>query len=78
VAFRDFPDHHEFNRSDTESISTWGRDADPDFLICTHKDLVKLNVDRLARFPLFALTIEIEVTQGLEELESLLRQIEVA
>lgn len=75
VAFREFPDHHDFDRSDIESILRWADEARPELLICTHKDLVKINVDRLGEYPLYALAIDVDVIDGLAELESRLQQI---
>ena len=75
VAFHVFPDHHEFTRSDIESIGTKLRDATVDLCVCTHKDLVKINVDRLAGIPLYALQIELSVFEGKAELENQLLKL---
>ena len=75
VAFREFPDHHEYTRSDVESIGEWARHDQPDLIVCTHKDLVKLNVDRIAGVRLYALQIELDALDGMEELEQRLQMI---
>ena len=38
-------------------------------MLCTHKDLVKLNVDRLGDLALWAVDIELEILEGQEVLE---------
>ncbi|MCA9216400.1 MAG: tetraacyldisaccharide 4'-kinase [Planctomycetales bacterium] len=60
VAFWEYPDHHEFTRSDLDTIQSRAQTARPDLLVCTHKDLVKLNVDRIAGVQLLALLINVE------------------
>ena len=75
VSFRVFPDHHEFTRSDIQSIGKELIDAGTDLCICTHKDLVKLNVDRLGSVPLYALQIELDVMAGKEQLEKKLQEV---
>ena len=75
VAFREFPDHHKFKRSDIQSISECLLGANIDLCICTHKDLVKLNVDRIASVPLYALQIQLEIASGQELFEQRLQEI---
>ena len=50
-------------------------ESQADMAVCTQKDLVKLNVERLGEMPLYALAIELEVTSGLDQLESKLESI---
>ena len=69
LAFREFPDHHRYDRADVESLSAWAEGLDVEAIVCTHKDLVKLGVDRLGRKPLWALSIGIEFLAGQTELE---------
>jgi tetraacyldisaccharide 4'-kinase len=70
VDFRDFPDHHPYERSDVDELGGWARSLDVQLLVCTHKDLVKLRLDELGNKPLWALEIEIEFLAGRVELES--------
>ena len=65
--FREFPDHHDYARSDIDAICDWISEVGPDMVICTHKDLVKFNVDQLAGVPLRALIVELSVLNGEEE-----------
>jgi len=75
VGFREFPDHHAFSRDDVEALRTWAKENDSDMVVCTHKDLVKLDIDDLAEMPLFALLVELKLLKGrsqfIEHLESI-------
>jgi tetraacyldisaccharide 4'-kinase len=64
VAWREFPDHHNYTREDVASLSQWGQQAD--ILVCTRKDLVKLRVPTLGGVPLWAVNIEIGFLTGEE------------
>lgn len=75
VGFREFADHHTYTRGD---IGGLGRDAErlgADTLVCTHKDLVKVGVERLGETPLRAVAIEAELTVGRDALEVRLREL---
>ena len=45
VAFREFPDHHGYDRADVESLIGWAEGLEVRAVICTHKDLVKISLD---------------------------------
>ncbi len=70
VDFREFPDHHAYGRQDIELLTTWANSLDVEMLVCTSKDLVKLQTDRLGRRPLLALVIELEILAGRDKLEA--------
>jgi len=67
VEFREFPDHHPYAREDVQSLITWADNLDVEAIVCTHKDLVKLGVDRLGRRPLWALVVGLEILSGQSE-----------
>ena len=72
----EFPDHHIFDEADMAEIQRWVQQAGPfDVLLCTHKDLVKLNVDRLAGCPLFAFSIQMAFPNGADALEVKLQNV---
>ncbi len=71
--FREFPDHHRYNRMDMESLQQWAKDLPVDAVLCTHKDLVKIGVKQLGGKTLLALAIGIKFHCGQHELEELLR-----
>ncbi len=64
VDFRTFPDHHDYDRSDVESLAGWARDRAVDLVLTTQKDLVKLRTTHLGAVPLRALRIGLEITAG--------------
>ena len=75
VHFREFPDHHRYDRSDVESLAAWAESADIEAVVCTQKDLVKLQIDRLGRHPLRALRVGLEILSGREALEKKLHTL---
>jgi len=70
VDFREFPDHHPYSRADLESISAWAERLKVAAVICTQKDLVKINLDQMGKFPLWAIRVEIDFFTGQDVLES--------
>ena len=75
--FRAFSDHHAFDAGDVASLADWAEACVADALVCTHKDLVKLNVDRIGDRPLWALEIGMEVLAGREALEQVVTPLVV-
>lgn len=70
VGIKALPDHDRYSRETVVEIDNWLRSLnDPSIeLICTHKDLVKLQTDRLAGHRVSALLIDIRFTVGEGEL----------
>ncbi|OYP35157.1 tetraacyldisaccharide 4'-kinase [Rhodopirellula sp. MGV] len=65
------PDHVDYDRSTVDEIVAWVRTLGKiDALVCTQKDLVKLQCDRLGGVPVRALTIEasLEPNEAFEQL----------
>lgn len=75
VEFREFPDHHRYTPDDIESLARWANGLDVSAVLCTCKDFVKINRDRLGGKPLSAVQIEMEFLGGQEALESLLEKL---
>jgi len=75
VAFREFADHHAYGRGDVASLADWADRLDVAAVVCTHKDLVKLGVERLGHRPLWAVTIGIEFLTGQADLEARLAAV---
>ena len=71
----EFPDHHLFSRDDLARIESLTEQYPARAIVCTHKDLVKLNIDRIANCPLFALKIDAVLTSGREALENRIKQL---
>jgi len=74
-AFREFPDHHLYDRADVESLVDWAAKLDVAAVACTHKDLAKLELDRLGDRPLWALVVGIEFLDGQDEFEQQLAML---
>jgi tetraacyldisaccharide 4'-kinase len=75
VGFREFPDHHAYDRADIEALAEWAERLDAALLVCTAKDLVKLRVERVGTRPLWAIGIELEILAGLNDFETLLEPL---
>lgn len=73
VAWREFPDHHQFTREEVEQLGAWAQEAD--FAVCTRKDLVKLQVASFGNTPLWALDVELEFHTGEQELQQLVLEL---
>ncbi|MCS6849670.1 MAG: tetraacyldisaccharide 4'-kinase [Gemmataceae bacterium] len=74
-AFRGFPDHHVYTRRDVEDLRAWARQLPADGLVLTtQKDLVKLQLNRLAERELWALRIRLHLTWGQELLDRKLEE----
>ena len=67
-----FSDHHRFDRQDFERIGEAAKQAAAEQIVCTHKDLVKVGVDRIAGLPVHAALIEVEIIVGLDSLKDAL------
>ncbi len=76
AASRQFPDHHRFSRQEIDELDEWVQ-AHPqaEALICTGKDLVRLQISQLGGLPLWAMTIEMDIVQGRADLETYLESI---
>jgi len=76
TANRQFPDHHRFSRQEIDELDEWVKlHPQAEALICTGKDLVRLQISRLGGLPLWAMTIEIDILQGRADLEAYLESI---
>jgi tetraacyldisaccharide 4'-kinase len=74
--FRAFPDHHAYDPGTLGALAEWSAGHPQAVaLVCTHKDLVKIGVDRLGNLPLWALRLELDLVSGREPLERRLRQL---
>lgn len=61
VAFKPLADHAEFDQQTMNDLVGWLGTLGPiDWILCTHKDLVKVRADRLAGIDLFAVQIDLE------------------
>jgi tetraacyldisaccharide 4'-kinase len=76
VAFHEFPDHCGYDTTEIDWLNAWAGDLSRvAAVVCTHKDLVKIGSPRLGPHALWALSIDLEVRLGVDELESRLRAL---
>lgn len=64
VAWREFPDHHAYTRQDINELIAWQSQSEIAAILCTRKDLVKVQLEQLGRHPLWALAIEMDFLSG--------------
>ena len=71
------PDHDCYSPETVGRLQQWARNLDPsvNWVVCTHKDLVKLQTDRLGGKRLAALQIELAIASGSDSLAEKLEQI---
>lgn len=67
IAWREFADHHRFGRDDVQSLTQWAEGAER--VVCTRKDLVKLQIASLGEVPLCALAIQLRFLNGQDDIE---------
>lgn len=75
VDFREFPDHHPYNRADVEWLASWTDGLDVAAAVCTHKDVVKLATAQLGRCPLWAVRVSLGFLAGQGALEARLAEL---
>jgi len=75
VGERVFEDHHVYSREDLESLAAAARESNAEALVCTHKDLVKIGVNRFQDLPIYALVIDLEIVSGDQQLKDCIDSI---
>jgi tetraacyldisaccharide 4'-kinase len=77
IAQREFLDHFAYSPADLAGLENWvqSQSADAEWVVCTHKDLVKIPRDDLAGKPLWAIKIEAAIRVGQSALEQRLQQL---
>ncbi len=59
-----FSDHHLYDRQDIASVVELAIAENAEAIVCTHKDLVKIGVNRFKGLPIYALVAEIVFLDG--------------
>jgi tetraacyldisaccharide 4'-kinase len=72
---REFPDHHRYTSNDVDLLAKWSHELGVSAVLCTCKDLVKLQAERIGSRPLWAVRIEMEFRTGQESFESRLETL---
>jgi tetraacyldisaccharide 4'-kinase len=75
---RVFPDHYAYSPADLAALDSWADQIQPELVITTQKDLVKIAVHELGRRPLLALQIEASVHDPDSHLDGALECLPVA
>ncbi|MCO6458113.1 MAG: tetraacyldisaccharide 4'-kinase [Pirellulaceae bacterium] len=75
VELREFPDHHAYERRDLEELIRWAGQQQVAAIVCTHKDLVKIGLDRLGPRPLWAVRVGLRFLAGQPLLEQQLERL---
>jgi tetraacyldisaccharide 4'-kinase len=75
IALREFADHFDYARRDIDDLQRWAERLEAEAVICTCKDLVKIQDRWRSAIPLVALSSKLQITAGLEKLESSLRPL---
>ncbi len=70
-----FPDHHRFTAADIASIEHTIEHSGAELVVCTHKDLVKVQAAELAGKPLMAVVVEMDMLSGEADFHRKLDQI---
>ena len=75
VAFQTFPDHHHFTSDDCRQLAERVAATSADMLLVTQKDLVKLRLAEIGGWPLWAVSIGVEILRGSQILDQMLWSI---
>jgi tetraacyldisaccharide 4'-kinase len=75
LASREFPDHHAYTKADVASLASWAQASGARQVLCTRKDLVKLQTNRLGDVPLWAVAVELAFLEGESDFASALARL---
>jgi tetraacyldisaccharide 4'-kinase len=79
IGSREFGDHHRFSAGDMRLIAQdVERSSEAEFVLCTTKDLVKIDSPIIAGRSVYALAVEMRIEHGLPELEQQVDRIVLA
>jgi tetraacyldisaccharide 4'-kinase len=67
-----FPDHYHYTAADAGRLLQTAKELGTDLILCTMKDLVKLNRLDVPQLPIQAVSIEIQFTAGETEISSMI------
>jgi len=74
AGWREFPDHHGYSEHDFAEIADLADRVKAEMLVCTQKDLVKVEREQLSGHALWALAIEMQFLAGEWALEQALKR----
>lgn len=73
VAWREYPDHYSYSQDDIESLAQWADSAET--ILCTRKDLVKVQVATIGGIPLRSVGVQLQFSAGQSEFEAALGSV---
>lgn len=71
--WKEFPDHYQYSRDDVAQLVEWATGAE--IVLCTRKDLVKLQLEKLGQVSLWAVNVELEFLTGEADLRQRLANV---
>jgi tetraacyldisaccharide 4'-kinase len=75
AAFRPFPDHHPYSKTELDGLEAEGRELDVEGLLTTEKDAARLP-GRPWTLPVWVLGVDLEIVAGREDVEAALAAVE--
>ena len=75
AGWRELPDHFAYAPADLRSLEKWAAEQASELIVCTRKDLVKIQRDTLGGKALWALEIELAITRGQPEFAARLAEL---
>jgi tetraacyldisaccharide 4'-kinase len=75
IELLEFPDHHNYFAADLAKIAAVAKRTNAAAIVCTQKDLVKINANHLDNVPLWALRIGLKISVGQEIIEKRLQSL---
>jgi len=75
VCWRELPDHHNYTAEDIAQLERAVADSNAELVVCTHKDLVKIQLDSLADRTLLAVVVEMAFLAGEDQLNEMLDNV---
>ena len=67
VELKEFPDHYRYSNTDMKAILSAAERLQAEAIVCTQKDLVKINRDCLGARPLWAVRVGIKFIVGQDD-----------
>lgn len=74
IGAKRFQDHHIFTEDDIRSLESLISNSTAEVLVCTCKDLVKIGVERIGEYEVWAVEIDVSIDDGEDTLNSLITQ----
>lgn len=73
-----FPDHHAYDPADIARMGRAAEETRADLIVTTEKDAIRLSAwgeDGLTRLPVLVLCVDLEILEGADALDAILRRV---